>query len=59
MTKLIAYCRSHGTREMIGEALPHNVRILHLVKKLGFEVKPLERSNTMWLRLDLRPGLQR
>jgi RimJ/RimL family protein N-acetyltransferase len=59
MTKLIAYCRSHGTREMIGEALPHNVRILHLVKKLGFEVKPLERNNTMWLRLDLRPGLQR
>ncbi|WP_417924723.1 GNAT family N-acetyltransferase [Collimonas arenae] len=59
MTKLITYCRRHGTQEIIGEALPHNVRILHLVRKLGFDVKPLERNGTMWLHLDLRPGLRR
>lgn len=54
MTKLIAYCRRHGTSEIIGEALPHNARILHLVRKLGFDVKPLERNGTMWLHLDLQ-----
>ncbi|SFI35991.1 acetyltransferase [Collimonas sp. OK307] len=59
MAKLIAYCRHHGTAEIIGEALPHNTRILHLVRKLGFDVKPLERDGTMWLHLDLRPSQQR
>ncbi|SFB15598.1 acetyltransferase [Collimonas sp. OK607] len=59
MAKLIAYCRRHGTAEIIGEALPHNTRILHLVRKLGFDVKPLERDGTMWLHLDLRSSQQR
>ncbi|SDX40567.1 acetyltransferase [Collimonas sp. OK242] len=59
MAKLIAYCRRHGTVEIVGEALPHNTRILHLVRKLGFDVKPLERDGTMWLHLDLQPSQQR
>jgi len=39
MEKLIAYCRARGTREIVGEALPQNSRIVGMVKKLGFEVK--------------------
>jgi acetyltransferase len=40
MRKLIDYCRSRGTREIVGEALPQNSRITTMVKKLGFSVKP-------------------
>ena len=40
MEKLIAYCRLRGTREIVGEALPQNNRIIGLVRKLGFEVTP-------------------
>jgi acetyltransferase len=40
MEKLIAYCRMRGTREIVGEALPQNNRIIGLVRKLGFEVTP-------------------
>ena len=40
MQKLIDYCRSRGTREIVGEALPQNNRIIGLVKKLGFTVEP-------------------
>lgn len=39
MEKLIAYCRARGTREIVGEALPQNARIVAMVRKLGFEVK--------------------
>ncbi|MGZ8293323.1 MAG: bifunctional acetate--CoA ligase family protein/GNAT family N-acetyltransferase [Telluria sp.] len=40
MEKLIAYCRKRGTREIVGEALPQNTRVIQLVKKLGFTVTP-------------------
>ncbi|MFC3108741.1 GNAT family N-acetyltransferase [Undibacterium arcticum] len=53
MSKLIDYCRSRGTREMAGEALPHNTRVLNLVNKLGFDVKPSSEDGTMHLHLDL------
>ena len=36
MEKLIEYCRSRGTREIVGEALPQNTRVIRLVRKLGF-----------------------
>ncbi|MBF6907335.1 GNAT family N-acetyltransferase, partial [Acinetobacter baumannii] len=39
MEKVIAYCRSRGTREIVGEALPQNNRIIALVRKLGVEVR--------------------
>lgn len=38
MQKLIDYCRSRGTREIVGEALPQNARVIGMVRKLGFEV---------------------
>ncbi len=42
MEMLIAYCRARGTREIVGEVLPQNSRMIGLVKKLGFEVTPGE-----------------
>ncbi|CAN5456000.1 bifunctional acetate--CoA ligase family protein/GNAT family N-acetyltransferase [soil metagenome] len=54
MQALIDYCLSRGMREIVGEAMSHNVLILNLVKKMGFEVKPVVGDEgTMGLRLNL------
>ncbi|MES2073290.1 MAG: bifunctional acetate--CoA ligase family protein/GNAT family N-acetyltransferase [Pseudomonadota bacterium] len=54
MTKLLEYCRSRGTPEIVGEALSQNIGILNLVKRFGFEIKPMPGEGIMSLRLDLR-----
>ncbi|HEU4373035.1 MAG TPA: hypothetical protein VFS02_06075, partial [Telluria sp.] len=48
-----AYCRSRGTREIVGEALPQNTRVIRLVRGLGFEVTAAPEEGTMRLRLPL------
>ncbi|MGZ3254653.1 MAG: GNAT family N-acetyltransferase, partial [Burkholderiaceae bacterium] len=54
MTKLIDYCRSRGTREIVGEALSHNIGVINLSTQLGFDVKSAEGdSGTMHLHLQL------
>nr|WP_308602467.1 MULTISPECIES: GNAT family N-acetyltransferase [unclassified Massilia] len=53
MEKLIAYCRSRGTREIVGEALPQNNRIIGLVKKLGFQVMPAGEEGVRSFKLTL------
>lgn len=54
MTKLINYCRMHGTKEIVGEALAHNAGVLNLVTSLGFDVTPIEGDGgTMHLHLQL------
>ena len=53
MQKLIDYCRLRGTREIVGEALPQNNRIIGLVKKLGFEVFPAGEEGVRKFRLSL------
>jgi acetyltransferase len=53
MEKLIGYCRARGTREIVGEALPQNARIVAMVKKLGFEVK-IGEEGIRQMRLPLR-----
>jgi acetyltransferase len=53
MTKLIDYCRSHGTQQMIGETLSHNRRVLNLVSRYGFDISASPDAETMFLRLDL------
>jgi acetyltransferase len=53
MEKMIAYCRMRGTREIVGEALPQNTRVIRLVRKLGFEVAQNPADDTMHLRLPL------
>jgi acetyltransferase len=57
MTKLIAYCRARGTREIVGEALSQNIGVLNLCAKLGFDVRPSnEDMGTMRLTLHLQPA---
>jgi acetyltransferase len=53
MQKLIDYCRLRGTREIVGEALPQNNRIIGLVKKLGFEVFPAGEEGVRKFKLTL------
>ncbi|GGE73590.1 bifunctional acetate--CoA ligase family protein/GNAT family N-acetyltransferase [Massilia psychrophila] len=53
MQKLIDCCRARGTREIVGEALPQNTRVIRLVKSLGFEVTAATEEGTMRLRLPL------
>ncbi len=54
MEKLIDYCRRRGTRDIVGEALPQNTRVIRLVKKLGFIVTQNPADDTMHLRLPLQ-----
>ena len=53
MEKLIAYCRARGIREIVGEALPQNTRVIKLVRKLGFDVKPNPAEDSVHLSLPL------
>jgi acetyltransferase len=53
MEKLIAYCRSRGTREIVGEAMRQNSRLIALARKLGFEVTSTPDGERK-LRLQLR-----
>lgn len=53
LEKLIAYSRLHGTREMIGETMKHNIGLLGLAQHLGFEVAPALDDETVQLRLQL------
>lgn len=52
--RLIDYCHNRGTQIIVGEALPGNIRLLGLVKKLGFIVSPVPVNGTLQLRLVLR-----
>jgi acetyltransferase len=53
MRKLIDYCRSRGTREIVGEALPQNSRVIALARSLGFEVT-VDAEGLRLMRLQLR-----
>jgi len=51
MDKLIRYCRARGTRELVGEALPHNDRMHHLAHRCGFDIVPGDGTVKMRLAL--------
>jgi acetyltransferase len=53
MQKLVDYCRSRGTREIVGEAMSQNSRVIALARSLGFEVIPGP-EGVRQLRLQLR-----
>ena len=50
--KLIAYCRSRGTKELVGEALMDNQRLKGLVRRFGGSIG-LSEHGTVRLRFDL------
>lgn len=53
MQKMIDYCRSRGTVEMVGNVLPDNRPMLQLAEHLGFEVRYNAEEEVMDLRLVL------
>jgi acetyltransferase len=53
LRKLIDYCRSRGTRELVGEALEDNQRLIALTRRFGFTVTTVPATHTVDLRLNL------
>ena len=53
MQKMIRYCKSRGTQEIIGEVLAENRAMLDLATKLGFTIKPLPEKGRCEVRLKL------
>ncbi len=54
LTSIIDYSRSRGTVELRGETMSGNLRMQHLARELGFELKTGEDLGTVALRLRLR-----
>ncbi len=53
MEKMIRYCRSRGTQEIVGEVLADNQAMLNLTARLGFTVRPLPEKGRCEVRLTL------
>ncbi|TVR84001.1 MAG: GNAT family N-acetyltransferase [Rhodospirillales bacterium] len=53
MEKMIAYCRSRGTRQIVGQVLRDNNRMLRLVESLGFTARPIPGEDVMEVVLQL------
>lgn len=54
MQALIGYCQARGTRELVGEALAENTRVLQLARSLGFHCTPEGGAHIVRLRLPLQ-----
>jgi acetyltransferase len=59
LQKIISYCRQRGTRELVGEILADNSRMLALAKQLGFRIQQeaLE-PGVMRVKLPLQPQVE-
>jgi acetyltransferase len=53
LEKLIRYCRGRGTREVVGQVLPDNRRMLELAQGLGFRSRWLREEGVVEVRLAL------
>ena len=56
LEKMIRYCRARGTREIVGQVLPDNERMLGLAKRLGFRAHRLAGEDAVEVRLELTRG---
>lgn len=54
LSKLIAYLRSRGTGEVVGECLAENVRLETLARHMGFSISPSTEDGIVLLRLALK-----
>lgn len=54
LVKMIEYCRARGTREMIGQVLADNRRMLSLAKSLGFKSHTIVGEDAVEVRLPLQ-----
>jgi acetyltransferase len=53
LEKLVRYCRSRGTKEVVGQVLPENRPMLALADRLGFVRRPLPEDGVVEVRLRL------
>ena len=53
LEKLVRYCRARGTRELVGQVLPDNRRMLELARTLGFRSRWLREEGVVEVRLAL------
>lgn len=54
--KMIRYCRSRGTGEIMGQVLTENLPMLSLARKLGFESRSSGEAGVLEVRLQLSEG---
>jgi acetyltransferase len=55
MEKILDYCRSRGTKLVIGDILRRNKRMLDMTKALGFTTHSVPGEEGVHVQLDLRP----
>ncbi|WP_376691337.1 bifunctional acetate--CoA ligase family protein/GNAT family N-acetyltransferase [Wenzhouxiangella sp. EGI_FJ10409] len=53
LSRLIRHCRETGVREVVGQVLQHNTRMLGLSRDLGFRVEPADEDGIHEVILDL------
>jgi acetyltransferase len=56
LEKLVRYQRARGTRELVGQVLPDNRRMLELARALGFRSRWLREEGVVEVRLALARG---
>jgi acetyltransferase len=58
LEKLVRYCRTRATKEVVGQVLPDNHAMLSLADRLGFVRRTLPEDGVVEvrLRLDERPA---
>ena len=53
MSKIVRYCRAHGTRTLVGEVLRENTRMLALAREIGFTQHTTQDPSVIGIRLAL------
>ncbi len=59
MTKIIDYCRSRGTKVIIGDILRQNKRMLGMTQALGFSSTSIPGEEGVHVQLDLEKSLKK
>jgi acetyltransferase len=54
LQRMVAYLRSRGTKEVVGECLPENPAMAAVARQVGMEVRPNAQAGTLAMRLALR-----
>ena len=54
MDKIVRYCRSRGTKRIVGLVLADNRKMLDLVHRIGFKSRKVPDDDLMEVELDLR-----
>ena len=55
MDKILGYCRSRGTKTVIGDILRQNKRMLNMTKSFGFTTHSIPGEEGVHVKLDLTP----